>query len=372
MKTKETKKTIKKAVKAKQTETVRKAVPKKVAKATDAKTLKTKKSASIKTAATTKKIVQKPVITKPVAKKKTVTVKAEVKVKAKPKAKASKVSAIKPKPAIKAKKKAMPVKAEVKVKAKPKAKASKVSAIKSKPAIKAKKKAMPVKAEVKVKAKPKAKASKVSAIKPKPAIKPGEKAVAAKKEPAVRVRPSLKSVVATKKYETSEEPKPKAELYPIKSSGARLKIFLPEQDLTKQEAEEIFFGGLPEEYGENSVIALVVDPNTIFVDWEVVPKDISDKEGDLNLRFYDITGIEFNDWNAHSVIDVPINKRVGNGFFDIHMPGCDVVVAVGILNAVNGFMPLVRSDMVSFPDLLTFDELGIVQKLFESGIPVGY
>jgi len=95
-------------------------------------------------------------------------------------------------------------------------------------------------------------------------------------------------------------------------------------------------------------------------------------EGDLNLRFYDITGIEFNDWNAHAILDIPINKRVGSDFFDIRMPGRDVVVGVGILSAVNGFMPIVRSDMISFPELLTFDELGIVQKLFESGIPVGY
>jgi len=75
---------------------------------------------------------------------------------------------------------------------------------------------------------------------------------------------------------------------------------------------------------------------------------------------------------VHSVLDVLINKRVGSGFFDIRLPGRDVVVAVGIFNAVSGFMPIAWSDMISFPELLTFDELGIVQKLFESGIPVGY
>jgi hypothetical protein len=199
-----------------------------------------------------------------------------------------------------------------------------------------------------------------------------KKAVTAKRGPAVPVQPSLKSVDAARKYETREEPKPKTERYPLVSSKARLKIFLPDQDLTKEEAEEVFFGGLPEEYGENAVVALAVDPNTVFVDWEVIPGVIADIEGDLNLRFYDVTGIEFNDWNVHSVLDVLINKRVGSGFFDIRLPGRDVVVAVGIFNAVSGFMPIAWSDMISFPELLTFDELGIVQKLFESGIPVGY
>ncbi|MBI5073599.1 MAG: DUF4912 domain-containing protein [Nitrospirae bacterium] len=346
--------------------------------------------------------------------------KAEVKakVKAKPKAKVSKVPAVKPKPAVKAEKKtskkktivakvAMKVKAEAKskakakakaevkakVKAKPKAKVSKVPAVKPKPAVKTEKKtpkkktivakvAMKVKAEAKskakaevkakVKAKPKAKVSKVPEAKPVIVEKTEKKAMAAKKEPAVPVRPSLKSVAAANKNETVQEARPEIERYPARNSKANLKIFLPEQNVTEEEAEEIFFGGLPEEYGENAVIALAVDPNTVFVDWEVIPKDISDKEGELNLRFYDITGIEFNDWNANAVLDVLINKRVGSGFFDIHMPGRDVVVAVGILSPTSGFMPIVRSDMVSFPELLAFDELGIVQKLFESGIPVGY
>lgn len=299
------------------------------------------------------------------------------------KAKVSKVSAVKPKPAVAAEKKTPIKKVEtvkVNAKEKPKSKTGKISAIRPKPAVKTEKKVpkkaivakVATKAEAKIKAKTKPKAGKVTAVKPKPVVKAEKKAVVPKKESAVPVMPSLKSVLAASKYEKREEPKPKAERYPVESSRARLKIFLPEQHVTKEEPEEIFFGGLPEEYGENAVIALAVDPNTVFVDWEVIPKDISAMEGDLNLRFYDITGIEFNDWNANAVFDIPINKRVGNDFFDIRMPGRDVVVAVGILNAVSGFMPIVRSDMISFPELLTFDELGIVQKLFESGIPVGY
>ncbi len=403
------------AVKAQPKARVKKATavkPKPVVKAE--KAVPTKKPVTVKVAVKTKTAIKtkpKPKIIKVSAIKPKTTVKAETKtakkkavvskiktqVKEKPKAKV-KITEMKSKPAVKAvqavpKKKPVAAKVAVKseatikaeVQEKSKAKVSRVSAVKPEPAVKAVKpvpKKNPVvakiavkseaKVETEIKEKPKAKTSKVTALKPKPATKTEKKTATAKKEPAVPVIPALKSGASAKKFEAGQEPKTKSQRYSAKNAKANLKIFLPDLELTEDEAEEIFFGGLPEEYGENSIIALAVDPNTVFIDWEVIPRDISGLEGDLNLRFYDITGIEFNDWNAHSVLDVPINKRVGSGFFDIRMPGRDVVVAVGILNPISGFMPIVRSDTVSFPELLTFDELGIVQKLFASGIPVGY
>jgi len=413
------KKTLSKTAAGKKTKAPAAKIAKQVTSGTPRKTVKT--PAKKKTAVT----VKKPVAAK--AKKpaaKTVKAKAETKVKAKatPKAKISKVSAVKPKPETKPKKivtekKTVAVKAVVKVKAEPKAKVHRVSVIKPKSEVKPKKKIIENKTvtgkiKAKVELKPKTVVRIITELKPGPAVK---EEIRASKTKTVAVKAGPKKI--TEKAELKKAPKPaltkapksvsvvrksitpkqspvsaapsmrigaaakqpvnkdlvlrEAEQVPVKRSKARLKIFLPNHDLSREEAE-IFFGGLPEEYGENSITALVVDPNTVFVDWEVIPKDIADKEGDLNLRFYDITGIEFNDWNAHSVIDVLINKRVGNGFFDIRMPGRDVVVAVGLLNAASGFMPIVRSEMVSFPELLTFDELGIVQKLFESGIPIGY
>jgi len=423
------KKTLSKTAAGKKTKAPAAKIAKQVTSGTPRETVKT--LAKKKTAVTVKKPAaakaKKPAAKTVKAKtkalpKKTVTAKAVVKVKAKPKARVSKVSAVKPKPATKSKKivvakKTVTAKAVVKVKAKPKARVSKVSAIKPAPAAKSEKKTAvgkvkielkpkavvrkvaalkpavaekkenktakkmtttvktKIEAQVKTEVKPRAAISKISAMKPKPLAKAGKKisgkgAVAGKESPVPASSSLRRGVAGTQEVKKAAAVR-EAEPIPARRSKARLKIFLPNHDLSREEAE-IFFGGLPEEYGENSITALVVDPNTIFVDWEVIPKDIADKEGDLNLRFYDITGIEFNDWNAHSVIDVLINKRVGNGFFDIRMPGRDVVVAVGLLNAASGFMPIVRSEMVSFPELLTFDELGIVQKLFESGIPVGY
>ncbi len=315
------------------------------------------------------------------------------KVKVKPKAK---VTAIKPKPLEKIERKTPKKKAvTAKAKAKPKAIVSKVAVIKPRPIQKIEKKTAKSATEINVPNKS-VKTAAMPQIETKSGIKEtpakagtkrtlavsrpkisgtavmGRISIAPKKEISVPASPSFTISSAGEKTVKKDMVTQEAERIPLKSHKARLKIFLPNQDLTKEEAEEIFLGGLPEEYGENSVIALAVDPNIVFVDWEVIPGDIANMEGDLNLRFYDVTGIEFNDWNANAVIDVLINKRVGSGFFDIRMPGSDVVVAVGILNAVSGFMTIVRSDAVSFPALLTFDELGIVQKLFESGSPVGY
>jgi hypothetical protein len=251
------------------------------------------------------------------------------------------------------------VKAEAKKSAAPKTVPKKVAAAKVAPSkIVAEKKTKP--------------AVKAKATAPIQAKAEKGKAVAVKKEPAIAVKPPVRPAPVYKKAEKKkEEALPRAERVSVGPAKASLKIFLPEEEV-EADIEHAFFKGLPEEYGENSVIAMVVDPNTVFVDWEMVPKDVAGKEGDLGLRFYDVTGIEFNNWKANAYFDIPITQRVGSGFFSIHMPGRDIIVAVGIMSPDGGFMPIVRSDIVSFPALLTFDEFGIVQKLFASGVPVGY
>ena len=157
-----------------------------------------------------------------------------------------------------------------------------------------------------------------------------------------------------------------------KPSKAALKIFLPGPDVPEKESHDFDFSGLPGEYGETSIIAMAVDPNTVFVDWEIIPRDIAGEEGDLTIRLYDITGAEVTVSDVNAVIDVRINKRVGRDFFDIGMPGRDMIVEEGIMTPEGMFIPIVRSGIISFPALLAYDELGIVQKLLESGISVGY
>ena len=193
--------------------------------------------------------------------------------------------------------------------------------------------------------------------------------IAEKKETIVQAGPVVKPPVAPKKtFKKEPAYRPLSEV----PEKPKLKIFLPGKEAGEEDIRESFVEGLPEEYGENALIAMAVDPNTIFVDWEIVPAEIAGKEGDLTLRFHDITGIEFDGSNANAVIDIRISQRVGNGFFVINMPGRDVIVEAGIVRLEGRFLAVMRSEVVSFPFLLTFDDLGIVQKLIISGIPVGY
>lgn len=198
---------------------------------------------------------------------------------------------------------------------------------------------------------------------------PIRKTVGVEKGKVISAKISTKTVAALKKPAGK---KSAAAILPVKPHRAKLKIFLPGPEAGGEDIQEGFISGLPEEYGENAIIALAVDPNTVFVDWEVVPREIAGKEGDLTLRFYDVTGTRFDGNNAHAILDVSITQRVGSGFFVIRMPGRDVIVEAGIVRPDGGFHGVVRSDIVSFPFLLTFDDLGILQGLFAADIPVGY
>ncbi len=200
---------------------------------------------------------------------------------------------------------------------------------------------------------------------------PAAKTERAKKITVTPAKIITKAMAAENKYAAGESAAAVAVL-PVKPERVKLKIFLPSEEAGEEELREGFIAGLPEEYGENALIAMAVDPNTIFVDWEVVPGEIAGKEGELMLRFYDVTRIDFDGNNAHAILDMSITQRVGSGFFAIRMPGRDVIVEAGILGPDGRFHSVVRSDMVSFPFLLTFDDLGIVQGLFASGIPIGY
>ena len=161
------------------------------------------------------------------------------------------------------------------------------------------------------------------------------------------------------------------ESWSVKPEEITSEMLSPEEAATR-EVHGILSAGLPEEYGENEVLLMVVDPDTIFASWEIKKDNHILKEGTLNLRAYDITGIEFDGGNADTFLDLKIENRTGSSFFDINMQGRDVMIEIGILRPGGNFMPILRSDAVSLPRLMVPDELGIAEKLSESGTPIGY
>ncbi len=137
--------------------------------------------------------------------------------------------------------------------------------------------------------------------------------------------------------------------------------------------QDVLYHGLPGEYGENELSVMAVDPNYIFASWEVTEDEVSRNEGDLVIRMYDVTGIRFNGSNANSYFDIRINNRVGSGFFETTMHGKNVIMEIGFIGGGKRFRAIKRSNCVSVPRImLTFDEIGIAKRLYESGVPVGY
>lgn len=161
-----------------------------------------------------------------------------------------------------------------------------------------------------------------------------------------------------------------AEKKPKKS--ARLKVFLPEEELPPEETQRAPSPQLPEEYGENELLLMEVDPLIVFVSWEIKPGDISGETGRLNLRVYDVTGINFFSSPAGGFFDIPLRERVDSKFLDIKMPGRDVIMEVGLLQPEGTFKAITRSNKVSMPALQTFEELGITGLLSDSDTLIGY
>ena len=222
----------------------------------------------------------------------------------------------------------------------------------------------------------------VAGKKPAPSKTTGVKKKVKKKQvarPATHVKttepsakPSAKSALKTALKKTAKKPAggtaAAAKRPPKKTPVA---AWIPGPGVVK-ESQIVVRRELPEEYGENEVILMPVDPNVIFVDWEIKKEEIPAADTSIAMRVFDTTTAQAApDFPAKWCFDVPLDGRIGSDFFDIGMPGRDVAIEIGIHR--NGkFSPILRSGKVHMPESIVFDELGIVQKLTEAGIPVGY
>ena len=140
-----------------------------------------------------------------------------------------------------------------------------------------------------------------------------------------------------------------------------LKIFLPHEEYFS-EPLKTSFPELPEEYGENELILMEVDPSVVFVSWEVKPDEVARKAGRLNLRVYDVTGADVNSSkylsNSGNFFDIPVRNRVDSKFYELKMSGKEVVMEIGLVHGKKKFRPIIRSNRVSIPELYEFEEPG--------------
>lgn len=289
------------------------------------------------------------------------------------------------KPVVTAKKKVSPIEVNI---VKTKKAASPVLSSKKKQAATT---ASSVKKEITSAPKPSAKARTQKPVQ-KPVLKTELKTVKKSAAPAgkTKVKAITKTAVSEKKTRIVRPAVPSAEesedeLLSVAEIEARegltgvkprLKIFLPREDITEDSADEKEekerHRSLPAEYGENVFFMIVVDPILIFLDWELVTPDYPAEGISLCVRIYDVTGITFDGSNAHGFTDIMLDSRSGSGYCEINMQGKEIVAEIGFINAHGKFTALLRSGKATVPPLLQYDELGIVRKLQEAGLPIGY
>jgi hypothetical protein len=127
---------------------------------------------------------------------------------------------------------------------------------------------------------------------------------------------------------------------------------------------------LPSEYGENGITVMPVNPYKLFAFWEIRQETLDIFKGSLNLRVYDVTGIDFETTDAHSFIDTEVNERVGKMYLDVS-PSKEYIADIGIV--YNGiFIGIARSPRVSTPGAGVPGEEEFLPKGFDFGIRTGY
>ncbi|MBL8842720.1 MAG: DUF4912 domain-containing protein [Planctomycetes bacterium] len=113
---------------------------------------------------------------------------------------------------------------------------------------------------------------------------------------------------------------------------------------------------IPWGYGRDRVTAMAVDPERLFLYWEVTDEAIAaararlaGEPGTLVLRIHDITGLLFDGTNAHHSFDLAVGRADRQWFQHIGRPTSQVIVELGLAGHEGRFAAIARSHRVEFP-----------------------
>ena len=115
---------------------------------------------------------------------------------------------------------------------------------------------------------------------------------------------------------------------------------------------------IPWGYGHDRVTAIAVDPDRLFVYWEVRDESIDHARGQLGpagaraalvLRIYDTSGRIFDGGNAHSFFDQDVHRNDRQWFCEIGKPSSSAHVEMGLRTQDGRFLKVTRSGRVDFP-----------------------
>jgi hypothetical protein len=195
-------------------------------------------------------------------------------------------------------------------------------------------------------------------------IKPDMPRAKVKKKVKKSQAPSVKTDQQGENTESGAPGKPKKSAQRSRKTVNRAK-----SDAKGATAKTVAPSRLPEEYGENDLFLIVVNPDVVYASWEIKREDMP-RRGRIRMRFLDVTGNDFADDQGESFLDIALAARIGNGFFEIGMNGREVVAEIGNIRR-GRFVPIIRSHRVSFPMSFFSGKLGIKGES-EVGLPVGY
>ncbi len=129
-------------------------------------------------------------------------------------------------------------------------------------------------------------------------------------------------------------------------------------DLGRSEPEPPPPDDIPWGYGQDRVTAMVVDPDRLYVYWEVTDEAIERARAGLgaggadawlSLRLYDVTGRIFDGTNAHGYRDQRVERSDRQWFFHVGKPSSTACVELGLKSYEGYFVRVARSGRADFP-----------------------
>src|SRR5215475_11693481 len=115
---------------------------------------------------------------------------------------------------------------------------------------------------------------------------------------------------------------------------------------------------IPWGYEQDRVNTMVVDPEHLYVYWEVTDEAIEQARAALgpggpdawlNLRIYDVTGRIFDGTNAHAYFDQSVSRTDRQWFFLIGKPTSTAIVELGLKSQEGYFVRVARSGRADSP-----------------------
>jgi hypothetical protein len=115
---------------------------------------------------------------------------------------------------------------------------------------------------------------------------------------------------------------------------------------------------LPWSYSEDRITAIVRDPDSAYLYWEITDEAIALARerlgpegvgGWCNLRVYDTTARQFDGTNANDYFDIRVERTDREYFLMIRRPTSTIHVEVGVKSIEGYFQPIARSGRADFP-----------------------